>query len=405
MTLDEGRLRARLATALGVDGDSSDLLQGHPNLLASTPVFLSGGEVEQMREIVGAVEAVVRNEAYRARALADLAETTRVDRGALGAFLGFDFHLSADGPKLIEINTNAGGALLTITQGYAQRPCCDSIRDAVGTVDASALEGVLLEMLCNEWRLERGEEELHSIAIVDRRPSAQFLYPELLLFQGLFERRGLRAAVADPGELTLREGRLWLRGSPIDLIYNRLTDFLLESPGNRVLREALLEGAVVVTPSPRAHALYANKRNLTILSDAELLRSWNVEPAHIDTLESGVPRSVLVTSKNADTLWSRRRELFFKPLAGYGSRGAYRGSKLTRRVWRSIVESDYVAQQLVPPSHRSVPVDDQLRELKLDVRCYVYDGEIQLLGARMYQGQTTNLRTEGGGLASVFTAR
>jgi hypothetical protein len=368
-------------------------------------VFLSGGEVEQMREIVGAVEAVVQNEAYRERALAGLAETTRVDRGALGAFLGFDFHLAADGPKLIEINTNAGGALLSIYQGHAQRPCCDSIRDAVGTVDASALEGVLFEMLCNEWRLERGEEELRSIAIVDRSPSAQFLYPELLLFRRLFERRGLRAAVADPSELTLREGRLWLQGSPVDLIYNRLTDFLLESPDNRVLREALLEGAAVVTPSPRAHALYANKRNLTILSDAELLRSWDVELSHIETLESGVPRSVLVTSGNADTLWSRRRELFFKPLAGYASRGAYRGSKLTRRVWRSIVESDYVAQQLVPPSHRCVPVDGQLRELKLDVRCYVYDGAIQLLGARMYQGQTTNLRTEGGGLASVFTAR
>ena len=320
MTLDEGRLRARLATALGVDGDSPDLPQIHPNLLASTPVFLSGGEVEQMREIVRAVEAVVRNEAYRTRALAGLAETTRVDRGALGAFLGFDFHLSADGPKLIEINTNAGGAMLSITQGHAQRPCCDSIRDAVGTVDASKLEGVLFEMLCNEWRLERGEEELRSIAIVDRSPSAQFLYPELLLFQRLFERHGLRAAVADPGELTLREGRLWLRGSPIDLIYNRLTDFPLESPGNRVLREALLEGAVVVTPSPRAHALYANKRNLTILSDAELLRSWDVEPAHIETLESGVPRSVLVTSENAEKKRSGRSAIRLTSSSGSRAR-------------------------------------------------------------------------------------
>jgi hypothetical protein len=42
--------------------------------------------------------------------------------------------------------------------------------------------------------------------------------------------------------------------------------------------------------------------------------------------------------------------------------------------------------------------------MKLDVRCYVYDGEIQLLGARMYRGQTTNFRTDGGGLAAVFTA-
>ncbi len=404
MTLDEERLRTVLDTALDNDGSTQGLLDTHPTLLASSPVFLSGGDVEQMREIVRAVDAVVQNEAYRAQALAGLPDTARVDRGGLGAFLGFDFHLSTAGPQLIEINTNAGGALLSIYLTHAQRPCCKSIRDLVGSVDASELKGVLFEMLHNEWRLERGNEELRSIAIVDEDPREQFLYPELLLFQRLFERRGLRSRVADPGELTLREGGLWLDGSRVDLIYNRLTDFYLESPRNRVLRKALFEGSVVLTPCPRAHALYANKRNLTFLSDTEFLHRWNVKPAHIDTLRVGVPRTVLVTKGNTDELWSQRRKLFFKPLAGYGSRGAYRGAKLTRRVWQSIVESEYVAQQLVPPSERCVPVNGELQRLKLDVRCYVYDGEIQLLGARIYQGQTTNLRSEGGGLASVFTA-
>ena len=27
-------------------------------------------------------------------------------------FMGYDFHISEDGPKLIEVNTNAGGAFL-----------------------------------------------------------------------------------------------------------------------------------------------------------------------------------------------------------------------------------------------------------------------------------------------------
>ncbi len=40
--------------------------------------------------------------------------------------------------------------------------------------------------------------------------------------------------------------------------------------------------------------------------------------------------------------------------------------------------------------------------LKLDIRNYVYDGEVQLLAARLYQGQTTNFRTPGGGFAPVF---
>jgi hypothetical protein len=40
----------------------------------------------------------------------------------------------------------------------------------------------------------------------------------------------------------------------------------------------------------------------------------------------------------------------------------------------------------------------------MDIRAYVYNGEIQLLAARLYQGQTTNFRTQGGGFAPVFVA-
>ena len=41
--------------------------------------------------------------------------------------------------------------------------------------------------------------------------------------------------------------------------------------------------------------------------------------------------------------------------------------------------------------------------LKFDLRNYVYDGAVQWLAARLYQGQTTNFRTPGGGFAPVYT--
>ena len=37
-------------------------------------------------------------------------------------------------------------------------------------------------------------------------------------------------------------------------------------------------------------------------------------------------------------------------------------------------------------------------------RNYVYAGRVQLLAGRLYQGQTTNFRTAGGGFAPVFYA-
>jgi len=115
-----------------------------------------------------------------------------------------------------------------------------------------------------------------------------------------------------------------------------------------------------------------------------------------------VPRTEAVTIERADSLWARRRTLFFKPAAGYGSKAAYRGDKLTRRVWTDILAGDYVAQSLTPPSVRLTAIDGTTADLKLDVRAYVYGGAIQLVAARLYAGQTTNFRTPGGGFAPVF---
>jgi hypothetical protein len=60
-----------------------------------------------------------------------------------------------------------------------------------------------------------------------------------------------------------------------------------------------------------------------------------------------------------------------------------------------------VAQETVTPSERALHVNGDTQDLKLDIRAYVYDGSIQALAARLYQGQTTNFRTPGGGFAPV----
>ena len=64
-------------------------------------------------------------------------------------------------------------------------------------------------------------------------------------------------------------------------------------------------------------------------------------------------------------------------------------------------DGSYVAQALVPPSERLVTVDGVEKHLKLDLRAYTYQGQIQLLAARLYAGQTTNFRTPSGGFSPV----
>ncbi|MBI2798695.1 MAG: hypothetical protein HYX63_00160 [Gammaproteobacteria bacterium] len=404
LSLDEDALRHGLEADLGRRGLSQAMVATHPHLFASVPLFVSREHIETMARAIGAVEAVVTTPHFRRAALAWAPDIARFDPGSPGGLLGYDFHLAATGPKLIEINTNPGGALLNAVLGRAHHSCCSNAAGlSLAPVAVDASEQTLFENFLTEWRLQGKEAPLRSVAIVDEVPAAQYLYPEFLLYEQLFRRHGIDVTICDPRELMRRDARLWHGSQRIDFVYNRLTDFALTEPAQAVLKLAYLAREVVVSPHPRAHALYADKRNLTLLCDAEFLRETGIADEAIVTLLAAIPRTEILTAANRDALWATRRELFFKPAAGYGSKAAYRGAKLTRRVWEDMAQSTYVAQALVAPSERQVATTQTATTLKADIRNYAYAGMVQLVAARLYQGQTTNFRAPGGGFAPVFT--
>lgn len=403
-TLEPDLLREQLETTPALQGLTARLARTHPHLFSATAVFLDDAVNTQLVEAVAALERVMDLPAWQAQALARAHPIAQQNWGPAGVFMGYDFHLAADGPKLIEINSNAGGALLNAALARAHRACCGAMPDTPAEALAP-LEGAFLEMFRSEWLAQRGNTPLRNVLIVDDAPAQQYLAPEFDMARALFAAHGLLAVVADPRELHWRDGMLWHPalppGMPVDLVYNRLTDFYLQDLEHDALQQAYRAGAAVVTPHPRVHALYANKRNLIALSDPAQLEAWGVSSADRTVLKAVVPATQTVTAENADALWAQRRQLFFKPAAGFGARAAYRGDKLTRRVWADILAGDYVAQTTVPPSERLVQVDGQATRLKLDLRAYTYRGHIQLLAARTWAGQTTNFRTEGGGFSPV----
>jgi hypothetical protein len=240
---------------------------------------------------------------------------------------------------------------------------------------------------------------------VDDSPENQFLFPEFRLANALLAEHGFESVIADAKDL-LFDGKVLLFGDrPIDLVYNRLVDFSLDEKRHAALRAAYVGGNVVVTPNPRAHALFADKRNLTLLSDTDRLKHWGLDENHLDVLSASVPTTVIVSSTDADSLWRDRSNLFFKPSRGFGSKAAYRGDKVTRKVWAEIIGGEYVAQSYVAPGMRSIEVDKTRTALKVDLRLYTFAGAILLSAARLYQGQTTNMRTPGGGFAPVLEVR
>ena len=404
-SLDRDALAHALDAELGQPGLSALMRERCASVFAAQPVFVAAPQLQRIAQVVRAVESVVALPAYREQALATAPAIARLGAGgALGVFFGYDLHLDRGRLGLIEINTNAGGAMLNAVLARAQRSCCAAMEEMVPTrAGVAAFEQRMVDMFRHEWRLAGHSRPLMSIAIVDEAPEQQYLYPEFLLFQRLFERHGLRAVIADPAALVWRDGALWCGELAIDLVYNRLTDFYLEQAASAALREAYEQQRVVLTPHPQAHALYADKRQLAIFSDAARLQALGVPEPLRQVLLENVPHTEVVQAAAGERLWAARRGLFFKPVAGYGSRAAYRGDKLTKRVWQEILAGDYVAQAIVPPGERLIEDDDSPQTMKFDLRAYAYGGEVQWVAARLYQGQTTNFRTRGGGFAPVYS--
>jgi len=406
ITLDHEALARALDSELGQPGLSEMVRQRCPYLFAAQPVFVAAPQLQRIAQVIQAVESVVALPAYREEVLAAAPAIARVGAsGPRGAFFGYDFHLDQGRLGLIEINTNAGGAFLNAALARAQRACCSEAHVPFEISPAQDFGSKIVDMFIDEWRRQRGSGRPTMIAIVDDAPEEQYLFPEFRLAKALLEKYGFVTVIADAKELLLDGKKLLFGGRPIDLVYNRLVDFALAEPRHAALQAAYVGGDIVVTPNPRAHALFADKRNLTLLSNADSLKHWGLTQSHLDVLRVSVPTTVIVSPDNADALWRDRRNLFFKPARGHGSKAAYRGDKVTRKVWAEIVGGEYVAQSYEAPGTRSVQLDETREELKVDVRLYTFAGTILLAAARLYQGQTTNMRTPGGGFAPVLEVR
>ena len=395
-------MAAALDLEVGEAGFAAALTATHPNLFSNVPVFVPTETLDKIVQVIAAIEAVSRLPGYRFAVLAYGPAIAVRDFGSLGAFMGYDFHITPDGPQLIEVNSNAGGAFLNALLARAHRACCAGGRVPFASATADGFADAVKDMFVAEWRSEGRTGEPVRIALVDDAPVEQFLYPEFRLAKALLDTLGFEAVIADASALEFDGETLAVAGQKIDLVYNRLVDFGLDEPRHGALRAAYEAGRVVVTPNPHVHALLADKRNLALLSNEKRMEDWGLAQDAVAALQDGVPNTVIVSAENADTLWNDRRNLFFKPAKGYGSKATYRGEKVTTKVWAEIIRGDYVAQTFALPGARIISDGGVHPLLKVDIRVYTYAAEPLLAAARLYQGQTTNMRTPLGGFAPVL---
>lgn len=352
--------------------------------------------IEQMQNLITAVEKVITisNEKNN-----NSSNSSNIRNDNLkGIFMGYDFHLQNNNenknitPKLIEINTNAGGAFLNLC-----------LLNAIYKNDknnvADKLANEFVAMFKNEFAIfSNNQKNLQTIAIVDENPSEQFLYPEFEICQKILVKNNIQTIISSPENLSIQNNNLYYNNSiKIDFVYNRLTDFYLRSNAkHNALLTAYQNDFAAISPNPKIYDLYANKNNLINLLNADFLDNLNIDNQSKNILLKHIPKILKVKNNDTEYLWKQRKNLFFKTAEGYGSKAVYRGDKLTKKVFAEIIESDaYLAQEIIPPSEHLLKNINAV--MKADFRCYCYNGKIQLVAARLYQGQTTNFRTENGG--------
>lgn len=370
---------------------------------SETPSFINLSEVERMKDILHSIRSALQLPSIRNEFLKSYPREIARRNSEGGVFLSLDFHRTSDGPKLIEINTNAGGAFLQFKLMTAQIRCCKAVDLALPNLnELKGLKDTFFSIFIEEWSANGHSGLPKVVAIVDNNPQAQFLYSEFLLFRDLFQSKGIKCIILSPEQIERRNGNLYFEDQKIDLIYNRLTDFHLFSPECAHLHSAWSNGEVVLTPNPMDYDLFARKSNLVFLSDSTFLKSAGLDEHSLEILERSIPKTSFVNPDKSVEIWNKRKSIFFKPEEGFGSKAAYCGGKLTKGKYNEILNGDYIYQELIPPSVRTTSISGTKIGMKMDLRAYIYRNEILLFASRLYRGQTTNFSTKGGGFSPVY---
>ena len=212
------------------------------------------------------------------------------------------------------------------------------------------------------------------------------------MYQDFLESFGWKSQIYDTASLkTDSHGNLKdNKGHRIDFCYNRHTDFYFKDSSH--LKESYSRGKCAFSPHPTEYFLLADKNRLC---DWSLHKSkW---PA-LSKIQNSLLNTFKLSPENQERAWQHKKRYIFKLAGKYGGKGVYRGQNLTRKTFQMLCQNETVFQDYLPsPLWR----DSQGIQWKFDLRAFVYAGEVQQIIARCYQGQLTNFKNFGGGMAPV----
>jgi len=356
----------------------SDSLLRVNTLAALEEVTIKRGEFEEMLQFSRLMFRLQQNEHYITALKAQLPATADAMHDEPSMLMGYDFHLTEDGPRLIEINNNAGG-LYTGRDRWMKQP---AIAELVGT-----LEDRVSHMFPDTWQ---------TIAIMDEDVTEQYMYPEMLHYAALLRQAGRTVFLVSPENIQLKDDGLYVENQRMDGIYNRHTDFYLDTPELAHIRRALMAGQVALNPHPRSYALLGDKSRMVDWWHEGLLEGC-LPSDDVAFIRHIVPEIHLLSACDRTQLWQERKAWVFKPAARHGGKGVVLGKAMSRKRFESLDNETTVVQSYVPASQ--IEHDDV--SYKFDVRLYMHGETLIAVAGRLWRGQVTNFREDGSGWVSL----
>lgn len=356
----------------------SDSLLRVNTLAALEEVNIERDEFEKMLQFSRLMFQLKQNSHYITSLKEQLPVTADAMFDESSMLMGYDFHLTDDGPRLIEINNNAGGLYIGGNRWMKQ----PAIAELVGT-----LEERISGMFPDTWQ---------TIAIMDEDVTQQYMYPEMQHYATLLRKTGRTVFLVSPEDIELKDDGLYVENQRVDGIYNRHTDFYLDTPELADIRTALMAGQVALNPHPRSYALLGDKSRMVDWWHQGLLEGC-LSSDDVSFIRSVVPEIHLLSACDRTQLWQERKAWVFKPAARHGGKGVVLGKGMSRKRFESLDDATTVVQSFVPASqieHGDVPY-------KFDVRLYMHGEGLIAVAGRLWRGQVTNFREDGSGWVSL----
>ena len=280
------------------------------------------------------------------------------------------------------------------------------------------LEG-LLQTLLHAYQQYAPRKTSPHIAIVDWQEVRT--QNEFKIIQRYFCSQGCETVIADPRELSYRQGRLEYKGFAIDLVYRRVIfrELMARVDDVQALLQAYRDQKVCVV-NPLRSRLVSNKAILAIMTNPKRFREF-FDPEQNQIICKHIPwtRRVLDIETHFEDnrvflrrhIQSHKDHLVLKPGDSYGGKDVVIGCETAQSEWDALAEriirdgEDWVVQRFVPINRTPVPIFDdgqvRLQEKKYNINPFIFAGIYRGSVARLSDQSVINV-SAGGGLVPVM---